>query len=172
MTAPKTPQLEATGPGGHLRRAHLSVQRCADAVFSARDATTDQYALMRIVRRWEGIRQNQLATELFADASTVTAMLRLLESRGLVRRVVCRDDGRARRVYLTRSGRTLLDQLAADWEPYRHRVQSLFAGDAGQEALRILDRVRDEMVKTRIEITEGPGFKTSVRVKKKKALRG
>ncbi len=157
MKTANIPQLEATGAGGYMRRAHLSIQRCADALFSSRGTTTDQYALLRIVKRWEGIRQNQLATELFADASTVTAMVRLLETRGLIRREVCSDDGRARRVYLTPSGSRLLNQLARDWEPYRDRIRALFAGESGQEALRILDSVRREMVQRRVEIMKKSG---------------
>ena len=156
MNDSPVPLLWATGPGGKIRRAHLSIQRCADALFSARGATGDQYSLLRAVKRWEGIRQNQLATELFADASTVTSMLRLLESRGLIRREVCEEDGRARRVYLTPEGAKLLRQLIKDWEPYRQRVVDLFEGAAGEAALRMLEGVAAVMVRTRREIMQDP----------------
>jgi DNA-binding MarR family transcriptional regulator len=129
------------GPTGKIRRAHLSMQRCADAIFSARKITTDQYSLLWAVWRREGIRQNELAEELFSDPNTVTAMLVRLEKRGLIRREVCSEDGRARRVSLTPSGKRLVNRLSEDWEPMRQELRRLFAGDAGQEALRILEDV-------------------------------
>jgi len=130
------------------------MQRCADAVFRPRRTTTDQFALLWAVGRQEGIRQNDLAGELYSDPNTVTAMLARLELRGLVTREVCGEDGRARRVRLTPAGRRLMERLSADWEPMRRRLREIFAGDSGQEALRILDEVRVEMTQVRAEILE------------------
>jgi DNA-binding MarR family transcriptional regulator len=142
------------GPIGGIRRAYLSMQRCADAWFSSRKTTTDQYALLWVVSRRQGIRQNELAAELFTDPNTVTAMVVRLEKRGVIRREVCPEDGRARRVSLTPSGRRLLAQLSADWEPMRRKLREAFAGDGGQEALRILDNVRKLMMEGREEFLE------------------
>jgi DNA-binding MarR family transcriptional regulator len=130
------------------------MQRCADALFSKRNATTDQYSLLRVVRIREGIRQNELASELFTDANTVTGMVARLEKRGLIRREICSDDGRARRLYLTPTGRRLLSKLSDDWEPMRRRLREIFSSEAGQEALQLLDRVREVMTDAREEIIE------------------
>src|SRR5215813_11754589 len=112
----------AMGPTGRIRRAHLSMQRCADAVFSPRKITTDQFSLLWILWRRDGIRQNELAEELFTDPNTVTAMLVRLEKRGLIRREICSEDGRARRVFLTAAGRRLTGRLSQDWEPLRQKL--------------------------------------------------
>jgi DNA-binding MarR family transcriptional regulator len=130
------------------------MQRCADALFSRRKTTTDQCALLWVVRRREGIRQNELASELFTDANTVTAMVVRLEKRGLIHREVCADDGRARRVYLSPAGRRLVEKLSEDWEPVRRKLRELFAGPAGQEALRILEEVCTAMTRSREEFLE------------------
>ncbi|HYA18433.1 MAG TPA: MarR family transcriptional regulator [Bryobacteraceae bacterium] len=143
-----------TGPAGRIRRAHLSMQRCCDAVFAPRKITTDQYSLLRTVERRQGIRQNELAVELFTDPNTVTAMLVRLEKRGLVRRETCPEDGRARRVSLTPAGRRLYARLSEDWEPMRRKLREIFAGEGGQEAFRILEEVRALMTNTREEILE------------------
>src|SRR5215470_1388764 len=113
------PPSSAFGPTGRIRRAHLSMQRCADAIFGPRKITTDQCSLLWIVRRRDGIRQNELAEELFTDPNTVTAMVVRLEKRGLIRREVCSEDGRARRVSLTAAGRRLIERLSDDWTPVR-----------------------------------------------------
>lgn len=142
------------GPLGGIRRAYLSMQRCLDSVLSPRKTTADQFALLWIVSKRQGIRQNEIAVELFTDANTVTAMIVRLEKRGLIRREVCPDDARARLVSLTPSGRRLLAQLSSEWEPMRRKLQEAFAGEKGQEALRILDDVRRIMTKGREELLE------------------
>jgi DNA-binding MarR family transcriptional regulator len=144
----------APGPIGGIRRAYLAMQRCGDAWFSSRKTTTDQYALLWVVSRRQGIRQNELAAELFTDPNTVTAMVVRLEKRGVIRREVCPDDGRARRVSLTPSGRRLLAHLSADWEPMRRKLREAFVGEGGPEALRILDNVRKIMMEGREEFLE------------------
>lgn len=142
------------GAIGRIRRAHLSMQRYTDAIFAPRKITSDQCSLLWIVRRREGIRQNELAEELFTDPNTVTAMVVRLEKRGLIRREVCQEDGRARRVSLTPAGRRLVGRLSDDWDEMRHKLRALFSGDNGQEALRILDDVCALMTESREDIVE------------------
>jgi len=154
QTDPTTDFRRARGPTGAIRRAHLAMQRCADAIFRPRRITTDQFSLLFIVDRHDGIRQNELANELFTDPNTVTAMLARLEKRGLVQREVCAKDGRARRVRLTPAGRRLTGRLSDDWEPMRRRLREVFSGDAGQEALRVLDQVQQLMMESRAEVLE------------------
>ena len=150
---------QAKGPTGAIRRAHLSMQRCADTIFTPRRTTTDQYALLWAVGRSDGIRQNELANRLFSDPNTVTAMLARLEKRGVVMREVCEEDGRARVVRLTPAGRRLLERLSADWDPIRRRLREIFAGEAGQEALRILNEVCQAMMQIRDEALAKPAVR-------------
>jgi DNA-binding MarR family transcriptional regulator len=144
----------ARGPTGAIRRAQLATQRCADAIFRPRHITYDQFALLWAVEKHDGIRQNELAQELFTDANTVTAMLARLEKRGLIQREVCDHDGRARRVHLTPTGRRLTDRLSDDWEPMRRKLREVFAGEAGEEALRVLNQVLVIMTESRQEILQ------------------
>lgn len=144
----------ARGPTGAIRRAHLAMQRCADAIFRPRRITYDQFALLWAVEKHDGIRQNELAQELFTDANTVTAMLARLEKRGLVQREVCDRDGRARKVHLTPTGRRLTARLSDDWEPMRRKLRELFTGQAGEDALRVLNQVLVVMTESRQEILQ------------------
>ena len=128
------------------------MQRCVDAVLSPRKITSDQCSLLWAVWRRDAIRQNELAAELYTDPNTVTAMVVRLEKRGLIRRDVCAEDGRARRVSLTPAGRRLVARLADDWAPMRRKLHDLFVGEAGREALRILDEVRAVMSQERADI--------------------
>jgi DNA-binding MarR family transcriptional regulator len=130
------------------------MQRCVDAVFAKRKITSDQCSLLWAVWRRDGIRQNELAEELFTDANTVTAMVVRLEKRGLIRREVCPEDGRARRVSLTPAGRRLVDRLYDDWAPMREKLREIFAGECGEQALQILEAVRVAMTDYRLAILE------------------
>jgi DNA-binding MarR family transcriptional regulator len=148
------------------------MQRCADAIFSPRRTTSDQFSLLWILRRHDGISQNGLASELFTDPNTVTAMLARLEKRGLLYREVCNDDGRVRRVRLTASGQRLVDRLSNDWEPMRRRLREIFSGEAGQEALRLLGEAREEMMRYREEILAKQSMRRKRTSPRKKAAWG
>jgi DNA-binding MarR family transcriptional regulator len=132
-----------------LRRAFLSICRCGDAVFNPYRLTTEQYALMRAVQREPGVRQVDVRDRIFAEPNTVTAMVTLLERRGILRRKPSPMDGRARLLYLTAHGQAVLTRLYEDWEPMRAMLRKCFAGKTGQEALEILDTVYAEMDRER-----------------------
>ena len=150
----KSQPSSSFGPFGRIRRAHLSMQRCADAMFRPRKITADQCSLLWIVWRREGIRQNELAEELFTDPNTITAMVVRLEKRGLIRREVCQEDSRARRVSLTPAGRRLIARLSEDWRQMREKLREIFSGDDGERALRMLDEVCSVMTQSRDAIIE------------------
>jgi DNA-binding MarR family transcriptional regulator len=128
-----------------LRRAFLAICRCGDATFSPYRLTTDQYSLMRAVQSDPGIRQVDVKDRIFAEPNTVTAMVTLLESRGILRRKPNPSDGRARMLYLTAHGHAVMKKLTEDWEPMRALLRKCFAGKAGEEALETLDSVYDLM---------------------------
>ncbi len=128
-----------------LRRAFLSICRCGDVIFSPYRLTTEQYALMRAVQRTPGIRQADITDQIFAEPNTVTAMVTLLEKRGILRRKPCPSDGRVRLLSLTAHGQAVLQKLASDWSPMRNVVQQCFSGEEGKQALDILDRVFTRM---------------------------
>ena len=132
-----------------LRRAFLSICRCGDVMFSPYRLTTEQYSLMRAVQRDPGIRQVDLKDRIFAEPNTVTAMVTLLERRGILRRKPCATDGRARLLYLTAHGQTVLNRLSEDWEPMRAVLRTCFSVTGSAEALEILDAVYLEMSNAR-----------------------
>jgi DNA-binding MarR family transcriptional regulator len=118
-------------------------------MFSPYRLTTEQYALMRAVQRDPGIRQVDVRDRIFAEPNTVTAMVSLLERRGILRRRPSPSDGRARLLFLTAHGQAVLKRLSDDWEPMRALLRKCFSGKTGQAALEILDAVYTEMTRER-----------------------
>jgi DNA-binding MarR family transcriptional regulator len=140
-----------------MRRAFLSMCRCGDALFSPYRMTTDQYALMRAVQRDPGIRQADLGAAIFAEPNTITAMVTLLEKRGILRRKPSPTDGRARLISLTAHGEKVMQRLSDDWDPMRKLLNECFSVPGGQEALRILDRIYEQMRDEREKLTKPSG---------------
>ena len=139
-----------------LRRAFLSICRCGDVMFSPYRLTTEQYSLMRAVQRDPGIRQVDVRDRIFAEPNTVTAMVTLLERRGILRRKSSPLDGRVRLLYLTAHGQAVMKRLSEDWEPMRALLRKCFSGKAGQEALEILDAVYEAMERERELLLQKP----------------
>src|SRR5262245_48852214 len=104
---------------------------------------------MRAVHRDPGIRQVDVKDRIFAEPNTVTAMVTLLESRGILRRKPSPSDARAKLLYLTAHGQAVMKKLSEDWEPMRALLRKCFSGKAGEEALEILDTVYVEMERER-----------------------
>jgi len=132
-----------------LRRAFLSICRLGDVMFGPYRLTTEQYSLMRAVQREPGVRQVDVKDRIFAEPNTVTAMVTLLERRGILRRKPSPVDGRARLLYLTAHGQAVMTRLSEDWEPMREVLRKCFEGKGGHEALEILDTVYVEMERER-----------------------
>jgi DNA-binding MarR family transcriptional regulator len=137
-----------------MRRAFLSICRCGDTLFSPYGVTTDQYSLIRAVQREPGIRQADLGSVIFAEPNTVTAMVTLLEKRGILRRRPSPTDRRAKLVYLTARGEMVMQRLANDWLPMRKILIECFSAPGGQEALAILDEVYERMKVEREHLME------------------
>jgi MarR family transcriptional regulator, temperature-dependent positive regulator of motility len=156
----KTPLSMGSGSRAivqQLRRAYLSISRCGDAMFSPYRLTTDQYALMRAVQRNPGVRQSDLREVIFAEPNTVTAMVTLLEKRGILRRKLSATDGRVRLLFLTPHGNAVMNRLSEDWDPMRTILRDCFAGEDGRRALEILDRVYQEMKRERENLLRKAG---------------
>lgn len=106
-----------------MRGAYLSFHRRAQAHFGKRGVTADQYVILAVLAEEDDLTQKELARRTYSDANTVTAMLKRLEEKGLVDRKACNEDGRARRVHLTRRGRALERSLQAHSAPFHASLE-------------------------------------------------
>jgi DNA-binding MarR family transcriptional regulator len=102
-----------------LRFAYLAMHRRSDVVLARFGVTTDQFVLLASLEDADALTQQDLARRLSSDASTVWAMLTLLEERGLVMRAAHPSDGRARCVSLTPKGRRALERMKEGSESIR-----------------------------------------------------
>jgi DNA-binding MarR family transcriptional regulator len=117
------------------------MHRHTDACLAKRGCTADQFVLLGLLAREDGVTQQELVRRASSDPNTVRAMLVLLEKRGLVARVGHPTDGRARSVSLTDKGRRLHKRLLADTEPLRKRLRSLFPSEEWEALIDFLSRI-------------------------------
>ena len=77
--------------------------------------TNGQFSLLMSLNRPEPPTIGSVATLLAMDRTTLTAALKPLERRGLLRVAIDREDRRNRRLALTASGRSLLATAVPIW---------------------------------------------------------
>lgn len=99
-----------------LRRAVRAVSRCFDDALRPLNLTNVQFSLLISLNRPQPARIGSVAALLGMDRTTLTAMLKPLERRGLVNVVIDPEDRRGRALTLTQSGKSLLVAAIRVWE--------------------------------------------------------
>jgi DNA-binding MarR family transcriptional regulator len=124
-----------------LRSAYLVMHRQADASLVRFRVTADQFVLLAALAESDPLTQQDLARRVCSDASTVRAMLLLLEGRGLVARDPHPSDGRARNVALTPRGRRAYRKMYEASEPFRAGLLAAVGPDHADTLLAMLLRL-------------------------------
>jgi len=107
----------------HAQRAARALARRFDAAFRPLGLTNGQFSLLNALNRPQAPAMGTVAAVLAMDRTTLTAALRPLERRGLVRSEAG-EDRRSRRVALTDAGRALLAQAVPVWRAVHAEVDA------------------------------------------------
>ena len=99
----------------HVQRAARALGRHFDEVFRSLDLTHGQFSLLMSLNRPEPPSIGSVAALLVMDRTTLTAALKPLERRGLVKVSVDKGDKRSRRLAITAAGRSLLAKAFPVW---------------------------------------------------------
>jgi DNA-binding MarR family transcriptional regulator len=125
----------------HVQRAARALARRFDEVLRPLDLTNGQFSLLMSLNRPESPSIGSVAALLAMDRTTLTAALKPLERRGLVKIAADKDDKRSRRLTLTAAGSALLRKAFPLWKRAHADTERLIAGispDAMRHALRTL----------------------------------
>ncbi|RTL88052.1 MAG: MarR family transcriptional regulator [Hyphomicrobiales bacterium] len=121
------------------QRAARQLARRFDRAFAPVGLTNGQFSLMMALNAPQAPTVGRLADFLAMDRTTLTAALKSLERRGLVRVAIHEKDKRARRVSLTDDGRAALEQAVPTWRATHAALEQELAqmdSDALRESLR------------------------------------
>jgi DNA-binding MarR family transcriptional regulator len=114
----------------HVQRAARSLARRFDEVLRPFGLTNGQFSLLMSLNRPEPPPMGPVASLLAMDRTTLTAALKPLERRGLVKVTPDPADRRSRILRLTAKGQSLLVDATAVWERTHRQVEQLIpAGD-------------------------------------------
>lgn len=119
----------------HVQRAARALARTFDEALRPLDLTHGQFSLLTSLNRPEPPTIGSVAALLAMDRTTLTAALKPLERRGLLKVSVDREDRRSRRLALTTAGRALLGRAAPIWTETHAEVERLLTAP-GPDALR------------------------------------
>jgi DNA-binding MarR family transcriptional regulator len=125
----------------HAQRAARALARRFDDVLRPLDLTNGQFSLLMSLNRPEPPSIGSVANLLAMDRTTLTAALKPLQRRGLLKVAVDKQDRRSRRLTITAAGRALLARAFPIWKKTHAEVERLIANasaDAVRTALRAL----------------------------------
>ena len=136
-----TPACACTCSGRRARWRGVSTRCCAPL-----DLTQGQFSLLTSLNRPQPPSIGSVAALLAMDRTTLTANLKPLERRHLVKIAVDKEDKRGRRLVITAAGRALLSKAFPVWQKAHAETERLITGisaDAMRDALRALVVVQD-----------------------------
>jgi DNA-binding MarR family transcriptional regulator len=125
----------------HVQRAARALARRFDEVLRPLDLTNGQFSLLMSINRPEPPSIGNVAALLAMDRTTLTANLKPLQRRGLVKIAVDQDDKRGRRLTITAAGRAVLHKAFPLWKYAHADTERLITGVSPEEvrgALRAL----------------------------------
>lgn len=125
----------------HVQRAARGMARRFDDVFRPLNLTHGQFSLLMSLNRTEPPTIGSVATLLAMDRTTLTAALKPLERRRLVKVSVDKEDRRGRRLTITPAGRMLLAKAFPLWRMTHAEIDKMvvaFGPDQLRDALRAL----------------------------------
>src|SRR5215468_4781313 len=119
----------------HVQRAARLLVRRFDEAFRPLDLTNQQFSLLMSLNRPAPPGMAAVASVLAMDRTTLTAALKPLERRRLVKVTVDPDDKRGRRMALTPAGQKLLARAVPIWTRAHAELDARLP-DGGAELLR------------------------------------
>lgn len=105
------------------------------------DVHPGQGVCLNILARHDGISQRTLAEAMHVAPPTLSRMLRLMESGGLVERRADESDQRVTRVHLSDAGRALAEEVRAALTGHIPVAMAALAPEERAELARLLDKL-------------------------------
>ena len=125
----------------HVQRAARTVARRFDEALRPLGLTNGQFSLLNGLNRPQPASMGSLAALLGMDRTTLTAALKPLERRGLVRVAVDPADGRGRVLAMTRAGKSLLAAAVPVWKRTHAQIERPLAKGAPDTLRRDLRKL-------------------------------
>ena len=120
--------------GYQLRRAQLAVFYHFIHCFAEYDIRPAQFSVMVLIDRNPGLNQSEIAAALGIKRTNFVALIDSLDRRGLAMRMSTQSDRRSYALYLTESGKALVQELLRRQGEHEARIIARIGLD-GRDAL-------------------------------------
>ena len=117
----------------HVQRAARALARRFDEALRPFELTNGQFSLLMSLNRPKAAGMAAVADLLAMDRTTLTAALKPLERRGLVKIAKDPEDARGRLLTLTSAGERLLARAVVTWEREHRAVEAMLPGGEPEE---------------------------------------
>lgn len=121
-----------------VQRAARALARRFDDAMRSMDLTHGQFSLLMSLNRPEPPSIGEVAHFLAMDRTTLTANLKPLERRGLLKVAVDKADRRSRRLTLTAAGHALLIEALPVWKKTHAAIDKLLLDQKSDHLREIL----------------------------------
>lgn len=119
-----------------LARVYQKVDHASAERLRAWDLSVAQFDALAQIRAAEGLMQQELADRLLVTKGNISQLIDRLAARGLIRR---QQEGRASRLYLTDTGRDLMNEVVPGQETF---IAEQFGGMNATERATLLSALR------------------------------
>jgi DNA-binding MarR family transcriptional regulator len=119
--------------GYAIRRAQMAVFDDLQEAIGKYQISPTQFSVLSLVADNPGALQSTIAEALGVERPRIVPVIDQLEKRGLATRVRSATDGRARKIYLTAEGASLLETLKSRFAEHQRRVAARL--NSGTDAL-------------------------------------
>lgn len=133
-------QVPPTCMGWHIRRASRILTQMYDTALRPTGLVVNQFTLLVAIQLCEPLSITQLAEALFADQTTTTRNVKLLEKQGFVA-IAPGEDRRVKLVSLTAKGNAVLTEALPLWEQVQADLSQRFGDEKWQTLLSLLSEV-------------------------------
>jgi DNA-binding MarR family transcriptional regulator len=134
-------------PGFIIERTAKRMKQFFQQKLSAANAdiTVDQWVILQMLEKEEGISQLEIAKATFKDPPTVTRIIDLLCKKNLTRRVSDSEDRRRFRIFLTPAGRHKIEEVMPIIEATRETAWQGLENKEMDALVRTLNTVFDNL---------------------------
>lgn len=109
------------------------------------DITHEQFGILFILTKEDGLYQRQIAFLLSKDRPNITRMLDILEKKEFINREKHPDNRRISKVYITETGRKLVERLTPCKEKFREKIEKNIPKEDLEICLSVLKKIRDNI---------------------------
>lgn len=128
--------------GFHLRLAQDASFRAFARISGVPDLKPGRFAAMMVIHTNPGITHVALSRAIARDKSTMTPLVRDLETRGLVKRTRSQTDRRNVTLTLTKAGERTVEALSVHARAHDRKLDTI-VGEHKEEFIRLLRRIAD-----------------------------